>query len=475
MSARRLAGPTGPWRSRRSLPIRGSARREVNEYVERALGRARRARSPRARAGAVRLAGAGARVAPPDPGRRFGNPTRSSRRARCGCSRRCRAIAVARRAAAGASRCRSTRARTIEHAARARPARHRARARAVCAERIGGRAAPLARAERRQLPLPTERVLSTQVARRFIELFFGRLDARTATFEVTRGAGLELLPRPVRRGRAGRRPRPLPARARASATACTIVFVAEEERAALRLFLRGAATRAARSCHWRATVWSPGTADAAARGSARALRERVRFVGRRGASRSSRCSRRADVLCATSAGVAPGRDAAQKAIAAGAVPVASRHPGLRGDARATASYGLLFEPGDAEVLAAQLTRLVSRDRSCASSFAAAASARRATLGWDRVADAVEDVYRRVVARRHLRRRVARDRASGWPSGTSSHCDLHMHTDHSPDCATPVDVLLDTAKRRGLGRDRGHRPQRDLRRARGARRARTASR
>jgi predicted metal-dependent phosphoesterase TrpH len=26
----------------------------------------------------------------------------------------------------------------------------------------------------------------------------------------------------------------------------------------------------------------------------------------------------------------------------------------------------------------------------------------------------------------------------------------MHTDHSPDCATPVDVLLTTAKRRGLG-------------------------
>ena len=34
---------------------------------------------------------------------------------------------------------------------------------------------------------PTERVLSTQVARRFIELFFGRLDARMATFDVTRG------------------------------------------------------------------------------------------------------------------------------------------------------------------------------------------------------------------------------------------------------------------------------------------------
>ncbi len=31
-----------------------------------------------------------------------------------------------------------------------------------------------------------------------------------------------------------------------------------------------------------------------------------------------------------------------------------------------------------------------------------------------------------------------------------HCDLHMHTDHSPDCATPVEVLLETAKERGLG-------------------------
>ncbi len=31
-----------------------------------------------------------------------------------------------------------------------------------------------------------------------------------------------------------------------------------------------------------------------------------------------------------------------------------------------------------------------------------------------------------------------------------HVDLHMHTDHSHDCATPVDVLLDSAKAAGLG-------------------------
>ncbi len=29
-------------------------------------------------------------------------------------------------------------------------------------------------------------------------------------------------------------------------------------------------------------------------------------------------------------------------------------------------------------------------------------------------------------------------------------DLHMHTDHSTDCATPVEVLLETARDRGLG-------------------------
>ena len=32
---------------------------------------------------------------------------------------------------------------------------------------------------------PAERVLSTQVARKFVELFFGRMDARTASYEAT--------------------------------------------------------------------------------------------------------------------------------------------------------------------------------------------------------------------------------------------------------------------------------------------------
>ncbi len=69
--------------------------------------------------------------------------------------------------------------------------------------------------------------------------------------------------------------------------------------------------------------------------------------------------------------------------------------------------------------------------------------------WAAVADSFEAVYRRVLARRHdptgdpeLRARLA--------SRPLIEVDLHMHTDHSGDCATPVEVLLQTARDRGLG-------------------------
>jgi predicted metal-dependent phosphoesterase TrpH len=69
--------------------------------------------------------------------------------------------------------------------------------------------------------------------------------------------------------------------------------------------------------------------------------------------------------------------------------------------------------------------------------------------WGAVADAFEAIYRRLLARRHpqggdpeLRRRLLRR--------PLIEVDLHMHTDHSGDCATPVEVLLETARDRGLG-------------------------
>jgi predicted metal-dependent phosphoesterase TrpH len=69
--------------------------------------------------------------------------------------------------------------------------------------------------------------------------------------------------------------------------------------------------------------------------------------------------------------------------------------------------------------------------------------------WGRVVDEFEAIYRRLAARRHdsggdpeLRERISRR--------PLIEVDLHMHTDHSGDCATPVEVLLQTARDRGLG-------------------------
>jgi predicted metal-dependent phosphoesterase TrpH len=69
--------------------------------------------------------------------------------------------------------------------------------------------------------------------------------------------------------------------------------------------------------------------------------------------------------------------------------------------------------------------------------------------WGRIADELEAIYRRLLARRHDPEGdpEVRERISQRPL---IEVDLHMHTDHSGDCATPVDVLLQTARDRGLG-------------------------
>jgi hypothetical protein len=62
---------------------------------------------------------------------------------------------------------------------------------------------------------------------------------------------------------------------------------------------------------------------------------------------------------------------------------------------------------------------------------------------------LEEIYRALAARRHgestspaVKRRLSRR--------PLIEVDLHMHTDHSHDCATPVEVLLATAREQGLG-------------------------
>ena len=70
--------------------------------------------------------------------------------------------------------------------------------------------------------------------------------------------------------------------------------------------------------------------------------------------------------------------------------------------------------------------------------------------WAQVAAELEALYRRLPRAPPRPRRQPRGARGGSPRRKLIEVDLHMHTDHSPDCATPVDVLLQTARDRGLG-------------------------
>ena len=289
---------------------------------------------------------------------------------------------------------------------------------------------------------PSERILSTQVARPLVEIFFGRLDARTVSCHQTAELMARFFPGAYDlvepgadapgegfwpgSGIRGERVR--------------IAYCAEEERGALRLFLR-ALRRLSLDLDWEAAIWLPAPIELRL---PKRLRDRVRVVEPGTASPQGLITA-ADVVCAASGGPLPAPRILRAALRAGAVPVVSYLP-LYEELLRDGELGLLFPAGDAITLAGQLARLV-REPELRGDLARAA--RGASRDWSGVTDQVEQIYRRVTARRHdptgspeLRRRLAKRR--------SIHVDLHMHTDHSPDCATPVDVLLETAVERGLG-------------------------
>ncbi len=155
----------------------------------------------------------------------------------------------------------------------------------------------------------------------------------------------------------------------------------------------------------------------------------------------------ADVIVFASEGIRPAPGTLLRALAAGVVPVASRLPAYE-ELLADGRYGFEFEPGDLDTLTAHLTRLVAepelreREREEIGGL-------RATFSWSRVAGELEAIYARLVARRHDTRANGRVRQR-LRSRPLIDVDLHMHTDHSSDCATPVEVLLAEARARGLG-------------------------
>jgi len=288
----------------------------------------------------------------------------------------------------------------------------------------------------------TERFLSTQVARRVVELLFGRLDARTTSSAMTRDMvcrffpgsyavvppGADLVEGDDRSG------------------APNILYSADEERGALRLFLR-ALRRLPDRLDWTATVWvrDPAAMTAPLQ-LPRRLRDRVRLAGPADGTEAEHLSR-ASIAVAASAGVAPSTQLVLRALGAGAVPVVSQLPQYQ-ELLDDGQLGLLFGPRDSITLAAQLERLIAEPEML-DRFATAGVVARERLTWGRVADELEQIYISTAARRHD--------AAGKPAVRKRledrdfvHVDLHMHTDHSSDCATPARTLLEAAKAAGLG-------------------------
>jgi hypothetical protein len=287
---------------------------------------------------------------------------------------------------------------------------------------------------------PAERVVATQVARKVVELVLGRLDARLASFAATRDLVGRFFPADYRVVLPGADVRDDAGAARDGGPV-RLAFIDDEERAALRLFLR-ALRRLDTGLQWEATVVSRRGPSSAAPLRAD-LRNRVRFVE----SGEEEALRGADVLVTASDGSAPAPGLVLRGVAAGAVPLVSSlavYEEVTGDGE----HGLLFAPRDVETLAAQLSRLVG-DAALRDRLRSAAEPLREQLTWRRLTDELEDVYRSIAARRHdpagkpaVRRRLEKRELID--------VDLHMHTDHSHDCATPVEVLLSTAKSQGLG-------------------------
>jgi hypothetical protein len=281
---------------------------------------------------------------------------------------------------------------------------------------------------------PAERVVATQVARKLVTLVFGRLDARHAAFGATRDLMARFFPATYALAAPG-------AEAPASVERgpdgpVRLVFVDVEERQALRLFLR-ALRRLDLDRPWEATVVSAQGPSSSTPLRAE-LRERVHFTS----AGEDAALAAADIVVAASGGALPAPALVMRATAAGAVPVVSRLPVYED---LVEEHGLLFEPADVDVLAGQLRRLIG-DGDLRARLRAAAPAARP---WSVLADEVEASYATVVARRHdltgdpelwerLRRRKLID------------VDLHMHTDHSGDCATPVEHLLARAREQGIG-------------------------
>lgn len=292
------------------------------------------------------------------------------------------------------------------------------------------------------------RLLSVPVTKRAREQRFGRLDARLATslgvaqeVEALLGGSVT----PVAPGVPGGAFAARQQRDDDAVAPLRIAYIEDEERAATRTLLRGLRELPA-DLAWEARVMSARGPSATAPVPP-TLAGRVTFEPAGDEETEQALLGWADVALRASDGSEPAPLGGVRAIAAGAVPVVTRlasHLELVGED----DRGLRIDVRSPASVAAAIERLAG-DRALLGRLRDAGGTLRAAQRSARVVDTVQDAYRAVLARRRdptvpeaIARRL-RDRPL-------IDVDLHMHTDHSHDCATPVEVLLATAKERGLG-------------------------
>ncbi len=139
--------------------------------------------------------------------------------------------------------------------------------------------------------------------------------------------------------------------------------------------------------------------------------------------------------------------AAELTGAAGLVTAARGSVRLAAEARA-AGVPLVEPPGSQEqpeLLGAAVARL-GEDEAWRAACSAEARASAEGESFERLGDELERLYGRVLRKRR-RPAEAADPLADRPLVLA---DLHMHTEHSHDCAIPVPDLLDHAERIGLG-------------------------
>lgn len=286
-----------------------------------------------------------------------------------------------------------------------------------------------------------ERPFATQVARPLLEMFFGRLDARTASSRAAAKLLGRYFPGAYDLSPAGVDPA---TPAQETDGPLRIAFSDAEEKGATRTFLR-ALRRLPADLDWTATVWSEQPGEVVLRVS-KTIRNRIKVIGPDQASLADLLSH-SHIFCATSSGSKPVPGAVRQAIASGAVPVTTtiaRYTELVGDGQ----RGRLFPVGDPDTLSGQICRL-GEDRSELDRLRRAGAEAGLSPTWDEAVEKIEATYLRLTSRRHdpTGKPEIRDRLKQRPL---IDVDLHMHTDHSSDCATPVEVLVETARDRGFG-------------------------